>query len=513
MTGQFSRFLSAVAQPSRAGQVQTALPIFADDLMVLNYALTLEHLENAFYKQVLASGKLQGNAAAYLTIIGQHEQAHVDALTAAITGAGGMPVKQRKSYAFDKLGDLSTQDGILAVAAKLEATGVAAYDGAAREIVNKTVLGAAGSIVAVEARHTGIIRALIDPNANPVPKAFEDLLRPADVVGMVAPILGPGADQQPLDADAQEVVDQIAASGPPFYLLTPQEARKGPSVKDATLAVAKKRGLSTDPEPVGKVENTTIPGPGGALPVRVYTPAGTGPFPIIVYFHGGGWVLFNTDVYDASCRGLTNGAKAVVVSVDYRQGPENRFPAAHDDAYAAYRYVLANAAQFGGDPKRVAVAGESAGGNLATTVCLQAKAGGVAQPVYQLLVYPITNYAFDTASYNENAEAIPLNKPGMQWFFRYYLNNPQEGADPRVSPLRAPDLAGLAPATVITDEVDPLRDEGEAYAQRLRDAGVAVKSMRYPGVMHEFFSMPLVIAKAKQAQAMASADLRAAFGK
>ena len=171
--------------------------------------------------------------------------------------------------------------------------------------------------------------------------------------------------------------------------------------------------------------------------------------------------------------------------------------------------MLANAAQFGGDPKRVAVAGESAGGNLATTVCLQAKAGGVAQPVYQLLVYP---YAFDTPSYNENAEAVPLNKPGMQWFFRYYLNNPQEGADPRISPLRAPDLAGLAPATVITDDVDPLRDEGEAYAQRLRDAGVVVKSMRYTGVMHEFFSMPLVIAKAKQAQAMASADLRAAFG-
>ncbi len=514
MANQFSEFLRAasLAQATATASGAAASPIFPTDLDVLNYALTLEHLENAFYQQVLASGKLQGNAAKYLAIIGAHEQAHVDALTAAIRGAGGMPVKPRKSYAFAKLGDLNTQAGILAVAEKLEATGVAAYNGAAREIASKAILGVAGSIVAVEARHTAIIRALLNPNANPAPKAFEDLLSPATVVGAIAPILGPGADQQPLDADAQEVVDQIAASGPPFYLVTPQEARTGPSVRDAALAVAKKRGLDTTPEPVGTVENTTIPGPGGPLPVRVYTPAGTGPFPVTVYFHGGGWVLFSTDVYDASCRGLTNQAKCVVVSVDYRQGPEHRFPAAHDDAYAAYRYVLANTARFGGDPKRVAVAGESAGGNLATAVCLRAKADGVAQPVYQLLVYPITNYAFDTPSYNENAEAVPLNKPGMLWFFRYYLNSPQDGANPLISPLRAPDLQGLAPATVITDDVDPLRDEGEAYAQRLKDAGVAVKAMRYTGVMHEFFSMPLVIAKAKQAQAMAGADLRAAFG-
>ena len=136
----------------------------------------------------------------------------------------------------------------------------------------------------------------------------------------------------------------------------------------------------------------------------------------------------------------------------------------------------------------------------------------MAQPVYQLLVYPITNYDFDTPSYNENAEVVPLYEPGMMWSFRHYLNSPQDGADPRVSPLRAPDLTGLAPATVITATVDPMRYEGEAYAQRLRGAGVAVKSMRYEGMMHEFFSMPLVIAKAKQAQAMAGADLCAAFG-
>lgn len=487
-------------------------PIFENDLMVLNYALTLEHLENAFYKQVNGSGKLQGNAAKYLAIIGAHEQAHVDALTKAISGAGGTPVKARKSYAFGKLGDLTTQAGILAIANILEPTGVAAYDGAAREIANKAILGVAGQIVQVEARHAAIIRTLLDPTSNPVPIAFENKLPPAKVLGAIGPVLGPGADQKSLDADAQEVVDQIAASGPPPNVVTPQEARMGPSVKDAALAVAKKRGLSTDPEPVAKVENRTIPGPGGAIPVRVYTPSGSGPFPVIVYFHGGGWVLFSTDVYDASCRGLTNQAGAVVVSVDYRLGPENRFPAAHDDAYTAYRYVLANAGQFGGDPKRVAVAGESAGGNLAASTCIRAKMEGAPQPVYQLLVYPITNYAFDTPSYNENAEAVPLSAPLMMWFFRYYLNNAQDGANPLVSILRAPDLRGLAPATVITDDVDPLRDEGQAYAQRLRDAGVPVKTMNYSGVMHEFFSMPMVIAKSRQAQAMAGADLKAAFG-
>ena len=480
--------------------------------MVLNYALTLEHLENTFYKQALASGTLQGNAAKYLAVIGAHEQAHVDALTQAIKQAGDAPVKARKSYAFNKLGDPTTQAGILAIANKLEPTGVAAYDGAAREIQDKKVLAVAGSIVQVEARHAAIIRALIDPNASPVPKSFEDLLRPAQALGMIGPVLGPGADQKPLDADAQEVVDQIAASGPPPFVVTPQEARMGPSVKDAALAVAKKRGLSTDPEAVAKVENRTIPGPGGQIPVRVYTPNGSGPFPVVVYYHGGGWVLFSTDVYDASCRGLTNQAGCVVVSVDYRLGPENRFPAAHDDAYAAYRYVQANAGQFGGDPRRVAVAGESAGGNLATATALRAKNEGAPLPVFQLLVYPITNYAFDTASYQENAEAVPLSKPAMQWFFRYYLNGPQDGANPYVSPLRAPDLRGLPPALVITDDVDPLRDEGEAYAQRLRDAGVAVQATRYTGVMHEFFSMPMVIAKAKQAQAQAGAALRAAFG-
>ena len=233
---------------------------------------------------------------------------------------------------------------------------------------------------------------------------------------------------------------------------------------------------------------------------------------MLVYFHGGGWVIAKKDVYDASGRALANGAGCVVVSVDYRQGPEHRFPAAHDDAYAAYTYVLANAAQFGGDPKRVAVGGESAGGNLSIAICLRAKAEGVAQPIYQLLVYPVAKIATDAPSYIENAEAVPLSTPAVLWFGRYYQSKPEDALNPLWSPLLAPDLTGLAPATVITAEIDPLRDHGEQLAQRLQQAGVSVQSMRYTGVAHEFFGMGLVVAKAKQAVAMASANLRAAFG-
>lgn len=185
MASVFANFLMA------ASRAQVASPFFKDDLEVLNYALTLEHLENQFYKQVNSSGKLQGSAARYLATIGAHEQAHVDAITAAISQAGGTPVKARKSYNFAALGDLNSQNGILTVSALLEATGVGAYNGAAREITSKAVLGVAGAIVAVEARHTGAVRALLNPNANPVPKAFEQVIKPQDVLNTVMPLLGP----------------------------------------------------------------------------------------------------------------------------------------------------------------------------------------------------------------------------------------------------------------------------------------------------------------------------------
>jgi len=317
-----------------------------------------------------------------------------------------------------------------------------------------------------------------------------------------------------LDPQAREVVAEIlAANTPPIPTLTPENARQLPTPRDAVEAVLASRHKPAPVEAVAVLSHRTLPGPGGQLLVRIYRPFGVGPFPVTVYFHGGGWVIANLDTYDASCRALCNAAGTIVVSVAYRQAPEHKFPAAADDAYAATQWVMANAAMMGGDPKRVAVAGESAGGNLAAVTTLMARDRGGKMPIYQVLVYPITNYDFSTPSYQEQASAVPLNKPLMMWFWQQYLRTPADGANPYASPLRAKSLRGLPAATVITDQFDPLRSEGEAYAARLRQAGVAVTATRYMGVMHEFFSMPAVLDKARQAIQEAAMGLRGAFAR
>jgi len=313
------------------------------------------------------------------------------------------------------------------------------------------------------------------------------------------------------------LVELMSLQPEPLEQLTPDEARRQPTAADAVIGVLQDKGkiaVASDPA-VGRVETMKIPGPDGApeIPVRVYTPPGEGPFPVVVYYHGGGWVIATLDDYDSSARALCASANAVVVSVDYRQAPEHKFPAAHEDSYAALQYVMQNAASMKGDPQRVAVVGESAGGNLAAAVCIMAKQRGGRMPVHQVLVYPIANYAFDTPSYNEHAQAKPLGKAGMQWFFGHYLNSPSDGANVIVSPARAtPDqLRGLPPATIINAEIDPLRSEGEAYAQRLRSAGVDVRQRTYPGVTHEFFGMAGVLDKAKAANTLAVGRLKQAF--
>lgn len=312
----------------------------------------------------------------------------------------------------------------------------------------------------------------------------------------------------------QAVLDQFAKLGPkPLQSITPAEARTQPTPADAVMAVLKSQGKSTAPEAVGNVENRTFPGPAGPVPIRIYTPKGTGPFPVILYIHGGGWVIANLDTYDGSARALTNAAQAVLVSTHYRQAPEHTFPAAHDDTWAAYEWVLKNAASFNGNPLKVAIAGESAGGNMAAAIAMMARDRKVQAPVHQLLVYPVTNDNLDTPSYRENANATPLGKAGMQWFFGHYLKSPSEGADPRLSILRATNLKGLPPATVITAQIDPLRSEGEAFAVALRAAGVDVHHQNYDGVTHEFFGMGAVVDKAKQAVAVAGGRLKAAFVK
>ncbi len=261
---------------------------------------------------------------------------------------------------------------------------------------------------------------------------------------------------------------------------------------------------------VAKVENRSIPGPAGEVPVRIYWPGGAGPHPVLVYFHGGGFVLCDLDSHDGTCRLLTSGAGCITISVDYRLAPEHRFPAAPEDCYAATCWAASNAAGLGGDPERIAIGGDSAGGNLAAVVALMARERGGPGLVHQLLVYPVTDHELDTPSYRQNADGYMLTRDAMAWFWKHYLERPADGENPHASPLRASDLSGLPPATLITAEFDPLRDEGEAYAQRLRDAGVAVDLRRYDGVIHGFFAM-LDLSQARDAVAQACSGLKASF--
>lgn len=311
----------------------------------------------------------------------------------------------------------------------------------------------------------------------------------------------------------QAVLTQLAALHPkPIPQLSAAEARKQPTPADAVRALLKKQGISAGPEPVANVTNRTIPGAGGPIPIRIYTPRGSGPFPVVVYYHGGGWVIANLDTYDASPRALTNLANALVVSAHYRQGPEHKFPAAHQDAFAAYRWVLANAKSLKGDPSKVAVVGESAGGNLAAGVSMMARDSGEPLPVHQVLVYPIAGYDLNTLSYQQNADAKPLNKPMMRWFFEQYLRSPADGKNPLIDLVHA-DVQGLPGTTVITAEIDPLRSEGKALADRLKDAGIEVDYQNYEGVAHEFFGMGAVVDDARATQEQAADALRKAFGR
>lgn len=316
------------------------------------------------------------------------------------------------------------------------------------------------------------------------------------------------------DKDMRAVLDELKSlGGKPIETLTPAEARKQPTVADAMNAELKKQGKSTAPEEVAKVDAKTIKSGAASLPARVYTPkGGKAPYPVVLYFHGGGFVIGSNDSYDASARGLANGAQAVVVSVDYRKGPENKFPAAQDDASAAYSWVLKNTASIGGDPKNVAVAGESAGGNLALNVAIAARDKKEQMPVHLLLVYPLVSENTDTASYREFADAKPLDRNMMTWFTNEYLRSPADAKDPRMDLVDA-KLNGLPETTIINAEIDPLASEGETLEKKLDDAKVSVKRKTYDGVTHEFFGLGAVVSKAKDAMDFASSRLKDAFGK
>jgi acetyl esterase len=265
-------------------------------------------------------------------------------------------------------------------------------------------------------------------------------------------------------------------------------------------------------EPVAEVRQVEIPGPAGRLPARVYRPAGAGPLPVLVYFYGGGWSLGTLDTCDGVCRMITNAAGCVTVAIGYRLAPEHKFPAAVEDCHAGARWVATHAAELGADASRLAVGGDSSGGNLAAAVALLARDrdGGPAI-THQLLVYPNTDYQAGTASMREIADEYFFNPSSVRWYWGMYLAKPEDGMSPLASPLRAGDLSGLPPATVITAEYDPLRDEAEQYAHNLKAAGVPAEIIRYDGMMHGFFTMIGALDTAREAVLEAAARLRVAF--
>jgi acetyl esterase len=291
----------------------------------------------------------------------------------------------------------------------------------------------------------------------------------------------------PVDPQIQMLLG-LRAALPELHTLSVADAR-------AQFAARDFPGLRK-PEIAGVV-NRDMQGPGGSLGLRVYTPVSDGPFPLMVFFHGSGFVVCSLDTHDGMCRNLCAGTGCVVVSVDYRLAPEAKFPAAPDDCLAATRWAVANAAALGADPGRVFVAGDSAGGNLAAVTALRIRDEGGPALLGQLLIYPVTDY-YDsgTPSMTENAEGYGLGRAGMIWFWDHYLASAADGAHPHASPLRAARLDGLPPALVVTAELDPLRDEGEYYAERLRQAGVPTEAKRWDGMNHGFFFWPGVVDRA-----------------
>ena len=321
------------------------------------------------------------------------------------------------------------------------------------------------------------------------------------------------------DRDMRRVLEKLQQLGAkPIGTQSVEETRKGVTPADAVKAILKDDGK--DPQALMaqmrvKTQDVNYPTAGGTQAARIYTPetpAGPQrPLPVIVYYHGGGWVIADITTYEASAMALAHKAKAIVVSVEYRHAPEHRFPAAHEDAFNAYKWVVQNAATWGGDSKRIALAGESAGGNLAANVAIMARDQNVQRPVHMLLVYPVAGTDTNTPSYQRNAEALPLNKAAMAWFVSNTIRNEQDLQSPMLNLVGRANLRSLPPATVITAEIDPLMSEGKMLADKLRQAGNTTTYKNFEGVTHEFFGMAAVVKDAERAQDLAAQALREAF--
>jgi acetyl esterase len=313
--------------------------------------------------------------------------------------------------------------------------------------------------------------------------------------------------QQKLHPQAQQVCDLIVASGrPPLETLSPPDARKA--------YLASKPILQPDPPPVTEVLALEAKGPAGPIPLRLYRGQGVprgGMQPALIYFHGGGWVIGDLESHDQVCRTLANAVPCIVVAVDYRLAPEHKFPAAVEDAIAATQWVADNAASLGIDVERLAVGGDSAGGNLAAVVSLDARDRGMPRIVHQFLIYPGTDMRMGWPSLERHAEQLPLTRAAMRWFIAHYLRSAADATDWRASPLVTSSLKGLPPALVITAGFDPLCDEGEAYAKALSAAGVGVKHERFEGQIHGFLTMGRIVEDSGRAIAMGAAALRESF--
>ena len=313
------------------------------------------------------------------------------------------------------------------------------------------------------------------------------------------------------DPDMDRVLEALKSLNPkPIEGLNAIQARQQPTPTDAVRKVMLEAGITAPPSDV-ITSDITIPGPGGSNPARVYRPEGTGPFPVILYFHGGGWVIADIDTYDATPRSIASLSRAIVISAHYRQAPEHKFPAAHADANAAYDWMLANAVSLGGDPLRVAVMGESAGANLAINVSIYARDHNLPLPKHQVLVYPVAGTDTSTESYHENSNAKPLNRDMMLWFIDKVINGPQDKESSLLNLSKA-DLHSLPSTTVITAGIDPLHSEGEKLVKQLQASGVSVDHEHYAGATHEFFGMATVVQAARYAQARVAENLRGALG-
>jgi acetyl esterase len=304
----------------------------------------------------------------------------------------------------------------------------------------------------------------------------------------------------PLDAQTAKLLEAINAL-PPSHTLGVQEARQALELMCA----------QEPREEVATVEERSVPGPAGEIRVRIYRPPAEPQLPVLVFFHGGGWVIGSLETHDGTCRTAANRLHAVVVSVDYRLAPEDKFPAAVEDADAATLWVARHAAELGGDPARLIVGGDSAGGNLAAVVARRARDRGEPAIIHQFLIYPGTDYDFESASIHQNAEGYFLTTEAMHWFIDHYRRGDADIDDPDFAPIRAGDLSRLPPATIITAEFDPLRDQGEAYARRLAEAGVPVTLKRYDGLVHGFFGMTAWVERARSATEESFALVRAAL--